>query len=314
MGAGGIINALNGEAAEQRPGAEAAHRLVSSPGPSTDRQPARLTVFFVEFRYSLPYLHKLEEKERGDGAIAGWMTPPKTAAQYLVEQLIAWGCRTVYGVAGDDNLFLLDALEKQRAIRYIACRLETTAALMASAEAKLTGRPAVCTATAGPGAALLAAGLGDAAMDRAPVLAITGQVERKKIGTGAKQAVDQQLLVQPFARYTALTADAGGLPTQLNRAMRTAVEEGRGCPPVGSEGCVDATGRFPALSSAAEAKTSAPLGRSHGEGDPGDGASTAADHPSGTRGGGGPGCASHLCGPAVSSDHDNDAGATGGSR
>src|SRR5690606_8943238 len=85
----------------------------------------------------------------------------------------------------------------------------------------------------------------------------------------------------------------------------------RGCPPVGSEGCVDATGRFPALSSAAEAKTSAPLGRSHGEGDPGDGASTAADHPSGTRGGGGPGCASHLCGPAVSSDHDNDAGATG---
>lgn len=226
MGAGGIINALNGEAAEQRPGAEAAHRLVSSPGPSTDRQPARLTVFFVEFRYSLPYLHKLEEKERGDGAIAGWMTPPKTAAQYLVEQLIAWGCRTVYGVAGDDNLFLLDALEKQRAIRYIACRLEITAALMASAEAKLTGRPAVCTATAGPGAALLAAGLGDAAMDRAPVLAITGQVERKKIGTGAKQAVDQQLLVQPFARYTALTADAGGLPTQLNRAMRTAVEEG----------------------------------------------------------------------------------------
>src|SRR5690606_18277807 len=169
MGAGGIINVLNGEAAEQRPGAEAAHRLVSSPGPSTDRQPARLTVFF------LPYLHKLEEKERGDGAIAGWMTPPKTAAQYLVEQLIAWSCRTVYGVAGDDNLFLLDALEKQRAIRYIACRLEITAALMASAEAKLTGRPAVCTATAGPGAALLAAGLGDAAMDRAPVLAITGQ-------------------------------------------------------------------------------------------------------------------------------------------
>lgn len=149
-----------------------------------------------------------------------------TAARYLVEQLAAWGCRTVYGVAGSDNLHLLDALEKQDEIRYIACRLETTAALMASAEAKMTGRLAVCTATAGPGAALLVAGLGDAAMDRAPVLAITGQVERKKIGTGAKQAVDQQLLVQPFARYTALTADAGALPEQLNRAMRTALEEG----------------------------------------------------------------------------------------
>ncbi len=153
-------------------------------------------------------------------------TRSKTAARYLVEQLAAWGCRTVYGVAGDDNLHLLDALEKQDAIQYIACRLETTAALMASAEAKMTGRLAVCTATAGPGAALLVAGLGDAAMDRAPVLAITGQVERKKIGTGSKQAVDQQLLVQPLARYTAMTADVDALPEQLNRAMRTALEEG----------------------------------------------------------------------------------------
>ena len=66
-------------------------------------------------------------------------TRSKTAARYLVEQLAAWGCRTVYGVAGDDNLHLLDALEKQDAIQYIACRLETTAALMASAEAKMTG-------------------------------------------------------------------------------------------------------------------------------------------------------------------------------
>src|SRR5690606_33129306 len=121
---------------------------------------------------------------------------------------------------------LPDALETQGADRYIACRLERTAPRIASGVAKWTRSQAVRTATAGPAAALLAAGLGDAAMDRAPVLAITGQVERKKIGTGAKQAVDQQLLVQPFARYTALTADAGGLPTQLNRAMRTAVEEG----------------------------------------------------------------------------------------
>ncbi|MBO2531636.1 pyruvate oxidase [Planifilum fulgidum] len=153
-------------------------------------------------------------------------TRTKTAARHLVEQLAAWGCRTVYGVAGDENLYLLDALAGQDAIQYVACRLETTAALMASAEAKLTGRLTACTAGAGPGAALLTAGLGDAALDRAPVLAITGQVERKKIGTGAKQAVDQQFLLQPFARYTATTADPGALPMQLNRAMRTALEEG----------------------------------------------------------------------------------------
>ena len=67
-----------------------------------------------------------------------------------MEQLAAWGCRTVYGVAGDENLYLLDALAGQDAIQYVACRLETTAALMASAEAKLTGRLAACTAGRGP--------------------------------------------------------------------------------------------------------------------------------------------------------------------
>src|SRR5690606_7436424 len=182
----------------------------------------------ISFQFSLPFLRRLGGKRRGDDEMAAMMTGTrtKTAARHLVEQLAAWGCRTVYGVAGDENLYLLDALAGQDAIQYVACRLETTAALMASAEAKLTGRLTACTAGAGPGAALLTAGLGDAALDRAPVLAITGQVERKKIGTGAKQAVDQQFLLQPFARYTATTADPGALPMQLNRAMRTALEEG----------------------------------------------------------------------------------------
>ncbi|PTX51479.1 pyruvate dehydrogenase (quinone)/pyruvate oxidase [Melghirimyces profundicolus] len=152
--------------------------------------------------------------------------PPKTAAQYVVEQLAAWGCRTIYGVAGDAILYFLDAVAGQTEIRYINCRLETTAALMASAEAKLTGRLAVCTATSGPGIASLLNGLGDASQDQAPVLAITGQVERKDIGTGVKQEINQQQLIHPMAVYSALTADARALPVQLNLAMKKAFSMG----------------------------------------------------------------------------------------
>ncbi|MGF7086676.1 pyruvate dehydrogenase (quinone)/pyruvate oxidase [Kroppenstedtia sanguinis] len=150
----------------------------------------------------------------------------RTAAEYLVEQLAAWGCERIYGVAGDAILHLMDAIAAQDQIRYINCRLETTAALMASAEAKLTGRLAVCAATSGPGIVHMLNGLADAAQDRAPVLAITGQVERKKLGTGSKQDLNQQVMIEPLAVYSALTADARVLPVQLNLAMKKSISMG----------------------------------------------------------------------------------------
>ena len=70
-----------------------------------------------------------------------------TVAQYILEQLSVWGVKRIFGVIGDANLYLLDALAKQKKIQYIACKHEGSAALMASAEAKLTGRVAVCLAT-----------------------------------------------------------------------------------------------------------------------------------------------------------------------
>ncbi|MFC4076380.1 thiamine pyrophosphate-binding protein [Salinithrix halophila] len=158
------------------------------------------------------------------------MTKPalisRMAAQYLVEQLAVWGVERIYGVIGDATLPLMDAIDRQGEIRYVGCRLEMTAALMASAEAKLTGRMAVCTATSGPGITSLLNGLGDAHMDRVPVLALTGQVERKEIGTGTKQEVDQQRLIQPLAVFSSLVADPQALPVLLNKAMRQATASG----------------------------------------------------------------------------------------
>lgn len=166
-----------------------------------------------------------QREERKD-QIESQKNKGRTVAQHLVQQLTLWGVERIYGVIGDANLYLLDALGNQNKIQYIACRHETNAALMASAEAKLTGKLAVCTSTCGPGITLLLNGLADAWADKVPVLAITGQVERKHIGTGTIQDIDQQLLIQPIAQYSSLVADSQAMPELLNIAAKTAVSRG----------------------------------------------------------------------------------------
>jgi pyruvate dehydrogenase (quinone)/pyruvate oxidase len=152
--------------------------------------------------------------------------PRWKGSQFIVKQLEAWGVRRIYGVIGDANLELLDELARQRTIQYIACRHECSAALMASAEAKLTGRPGVCLTTSGPGLANLLNGLGDAASDRAGVLAISGQVDTFLLGTHAKQYIDQQTLVRPLAASTALAAHPDALPYLLQDALLQADLDG----------------------------------------------------------------------------------------
>lgn len=148
-----------------------------------------------------------------------------TVAEHLVRQLTAWGVERLYGVVGDTFLPLLDAIAKEERLRFIPVRHEAAAGFMASAEAKLTGNLTACVATSGPGIANLVNGLGDAWADGAPVLAITGQVERWKIGTHAKQYVDQQALLRPLPTFSALVTDLGAMAPLLAEAMRTAVAE-----------------------------------------------------------------------------------------
>ncbi|TBL81276.1 thiamine pyrophosphate-binding protein [Paenibacillus thalictri] len=147
-------------------------------------------------------------------------------AQFIIEQLRVWGVKTIYGVIGDATLFLLDELAKQNHIRYVPCRHEGAAALMASSEAKLTGRVAVCLATSGPGAANLLNGLADAYMDKAPVLVITGQVETGKIGTHAKQYVNQQLLLGTVCASSELLVSPDALPELLQTSLTMSLVQG----------------------------------------------------------------------------------------
>ncbi len=116
-----------------------------------------------------------------------------TVSDLMVETMVNWGVEHVFGMVGHSNLGLADALRRQEQagrLTYIGIRHEGAAAFAASAYGKLTGRPAACLTIAGPGATNLLTGLWDAKVDRAPVLALTGQVNSQVLGPGAFQEVD----------------------------------------------------------------------------------------------------------------------------
>jgi pyruvate oxidase len=149
----------------------------------------------------------------------------RTVAEAILEQLHQWGVKRIYGVIGDAIFSLMDAIARQNQIQFIAVKNESVASLMASAEAKLTGKLGVCISQMGPGLGNLMNGLGDAYLDQVPVLAITGQAPLNKIGTDYKQYVDQQELVKPFARYSALVVHPDTCIEILSKAMNTALSE-----------------------------------------------------------------------------------------
>lgn len=147
----------------------------------------------------------------------------RTVAELILDQLSLFGVKRIYGVVGDAIFGLIDAMAKQDRIKFIAVKHESTAAFMASAEAKLTGNLGVCISTMGPGVANLLNGLGDAYADQVPVLAITGQAPTNKIGTAYKQYVNQQELVKPFASYSANLANQDAIIELLQKAVQTSM-------------------------------------------------------------------------------------------
>jgi pyruvate oxidase len=135
--------------------------------------------------------------ELRDGAlyvgVADEQAHVRTVSDVMVETLVAWGVRHVFGMVGHSNLGLADAIRRRveaGEMEYVGIRHEGAAAFAASAYGKLTGRPAACLTIAGPGATNLITGLWDAKVDRAPVLALTGQVQTSVLGVHNFQEVD----------------------------------------------------------------------------------------------------------------------------
>ncbi len=121
-----------------------------------------------------------------------------TVSDIMVETMINWGVTKVFGMVGHSNLGFADAMKRQEQkgnLNFYGIRHEGAAAFAASAYGKLTGTPAACFSIAGPGATNMYTGMWDAKVDRAPLLALTGQVATQVVGTGNFQEVD---LVQGF--------------------------------------------------------------------------------------------------------------------
>ena len=133
-------------------------------------------------------------EQRDDGLYVELPLPDDepTLMDQMVDVLTDWGVDTVFGMVGHSNLGLADALRKAEEdgrLRYFGIRHEGAAAFAASGYGKLTGRPAACLGIAGPGATNLLTGLWDAKVDRAPILALTGQVNTQVLGPGAFQEI-----------------------------------------------------------------------------------------------------------------------------
>ena len=142
-----------------------------------------------------------EVEEREDGIYIGLPKEPEhqpTITDIMAETMVNWGVNRVFGMVGHSNLGLADALRRQEEkgnLKFIGIRHEGAASFAASAYGKLTGKPAACFAIAGPGSTNMFTGLWDAKVDRAPILALTGQVATQVVGTGNFQELD---LVRAF--------------------------------------------------------------------------------------------------------------------
>ncbi|QDV32389.1 thiamine pyrophosphate-dependent enzyme [Tautonia plasticadhaerens] len=149
----------------------------------------------------------------------------KTTGEIIVDRLIDWGVDTIFGLPGDGINGIFEALRvAQEKIRFIQVRHEESAAFMACAYAKFTGRLGVCMATSGPGAIHLLNGLYDAKLDHAPVLAITGQTYHDQLGTQFQQEVDLLGLFKDVARYNQMVLGGRHAHTLVDVACRSALD------------------------------------------------------------------------------------------
>jgi pyruvate dehydrogenase (quinone) len=148
----------------------------------------------------------------------------KTGAEILVETLVEWGVDTIFGLPGDGINGIMEALRKKRKeIRFIQVRHEESAAFMACAYAKYTGRLGVCLATSGPGGIHLLNGLYDAKLDGQPVLAITGHAYHDLIDTFSQQDVDLDKLFQDVTVYNARIMGPAHVSNVTHLACRAAL-------------------------------------------------------------------------------------------
>lgn len=142
----------------------------------------------------------------------------------IVEGLLRWGVEVIFGLPGDGINGVIEALRRrQDKIKFILVRHEESAAFMACAYAKYTGKLGVCLVTSGPGATHLLTGLYDAKADGAPVLAITGNTYSDTMGTKYQQDVNLLQLFSDVAVYNNMINSPEHAESVIDIACRSAL-------------------------------------------------------------------------------------------
>jgi acetolactate synthase-1/2/3 large subunit len=146
------------------------------------------------------------------------------ASDLIVQCLENEHVRYVFGLPGEEILDILDSFLESR-ITFIPTRHEQGAAFMADAYGRLTGRAGVCLSTLGPGATNLATGVADANLDRAPLVAITGQAGRDRIHKESHQRVDIVEHLRPLTKWNTRVEAAAVIPEVIRKAFKLAESE-----------------------------------------------------------------------------------------
>jgi len=150
------------------------------------------------------------------------------SAELFIRCLENEGVEFIFGIPGEENLDVMDALLAS-SIRFITTRHEQGAAFMADVYGRLTGRPGVCLATLGPGATNLVTGVADANMDRAPLVAIAGQGATTRLHKESHQILDLVNLFEPISKYATQIREPEIIPEVVRKAFKLAKSEKPGC-------------------------------------------------------------------------------------
>jgi len=146
------------------------------------------------------------------------------ASELLVRCLENEGVARIFGLPGEENLDVMDAL-LDSSIHFVLCRHEQGAAFMADVHGRLTGEAGVCLSTLGPGATNLVTGVADANLDHAPLVAITGQAGLARMHKESHQYLDLVRLFEPITKYNAQVKRAATLPEVVRKAFKVARTE-----------------------------------------------------------------------------------------
>jgi acetolactate synthase I/II/III large subunit len=148
----------------------------------------------------------------------------RSTASLLVQCLENEGVTHVFGIPGEENIRLVDAISRS-SIRYVLARHEQGASFMAEVYGRLTGRAGVCSATLGPGAINLLLGTADATTNSTPLIALSAQVGMNRSFKESHQGVDLVPMFAPVTKWSALVATPGAVPEMIRKAFKLAQTE-----------------------------------------------------------------------------------------